>query len=341
MKLAAQRSKTSKDAKQMKTTWCGRLPTWRGERAVRAGHWVWAQRFCMLVALSSCNNGGTIYGASSKQTTTAPELAASDASVVFAPDGGLSSDAGMVVTPPENTRQPPDASVHSDGRGDTCSLETCADAGSLPVVDASADAGLVPAPFCGNGKLEPGEDCEPPSSANCDAQCHPVFTLRNSAFNGSLDGWQSAEAPSSAVTRSSIDADGSAEASGSAEIDVQGSGSSAPDATVLSLGDPNLAGASLGQCVQTAPGGIYQLSAKVLLVTGTPGSASIELGARFYSRGARARLGTASRPCTRWMLTETTGKACRCLHPRLRGSRRSPHRPVRARSWFGCRCRRT
>jgi hypothetical protein len=84
----------------------------------------------------------------------------------------------------------------------TPTLTSCVSAWqSVPTgCDAS---GCLPPPVCGNGIVEPGEDCDPPDDVVCDAACHTITcdTVPATCGNGSIDPGEACEPPGTATCR--------------------------------------------------------------------------------------------------------------------------------------------
>lgn len=152
---------------------------------------------------------------------------------------------------------------------------------------------------CGNGRIDPPEQCEPPGTSTCDASCRAIgdgtqgvqiplgaapFQLINGDFDGSSSGWQTPSGAGASVSYNPIDADGNDGLSGSIEVSVQGTGTTAAALSLaLVIGDPTLGNGAIGQCVKTAAGATYQLTVSAELMGGTADLATIQLGARFYA----------------------------------------------------------
>ena len=58
-------------------------------------------------------------------------------------------------------------------------------------------AGCVPPPVCGNGAIEPGEECDPPDRLHCDLACHQITCdlPPTSCGNGVVDAGEACEPP--------------------------------------------------------------------------------------------------------------------------------------------------
>ncbi|HKO92416.1 MAG TPA: DUF4215 domain-containing protein [Polyangiaceae bacterium] len=195
-------------------------------------------------------------------------------------------DNGRVEAPFE-TCEPPRSSVCGtscraplcgDGRADTAAGEECEDGNLLAGDGCNPNCRLE---ACGNGVLDVGEECEPPGLNGCTSNCRTVsgqappsvagpsdaqeFLVQNSSFAGSLEPWDVDVAVPSSVLLGSLDV-GSAPNSASAQVS-------------LSADSPN---ATLWQCVRTASGAEYRLSAATRGIGPSAALVPVELGVSFY-----------------------------------------------------------
>jgi cysteine-rich repeat protein len=131
-------------------------------------------------ALSACSSphaapdatGGTLEALPARDAGASPSGDAGTDAALAELEGLPSASCGNgLIEPPESCEPPA-----TDACDSNCQ--------SIPPVPALADSG-APAEghgcdaacqieLCGNGELEPGEDCEPPGVGRCDASCHAV-----------------------------------------------------------------------------------------------------------------------------------------------------------------------
>ena len=100
------------------------------------------------------------------------------------------------------------ANTNTNGGGTECGNgvvedgEQCEPPGSASC-DADCQTISVGGPVCGNGVVEDGEECEPPESALCDADCQMITVGGADCGNGEVEAGEECEPPNSA----SCDAD--------------------------------------------------------------------------------------------------------------------------------------
>jgi hypothetical protein len=71
----------------------------------------------------------------------------------------------------------------------------CRDSNKNQISSQLDPACIGPAPFCGDGNVDPGEGCDPPDGSTCDSKCQPIYTQAPYCGDGNVDPGESCDPP--------------------------------------------------------------------------------------------------------------------------------------------------